>query len=82
MTAQAVAPDGTWLTAAEAAATLRVSPVTIIRMFADGDIPGHRARSAYRFPAAFVADLLTAIGSGRSVDIREFGRQWRAEAPA
>ncbi|MGO9079095.1 MAG: hypothetical protein ACLQDY_08640, partial [Streptosporangiaceae bacterium] len=79
MAAKAVAPDGSWLTPGEAGAQLRLSPITIGRMFADEDIPGFRARSAIRIPAAFVADFLDIVRSGGQVNIRDFGRQWKAQ---
>jgi excisionase family DNA binding protein len=77
MAAPAVAPDGIWLTPAEAAAMLRVSTMTVTRLLLAGDIPGLRARRAYRVPAAFVDGALTAIRAGASVDLAEFGREWK-----
>lgn len=77
MAAQAVAPDGVWLTFEEAAAALRLSPVTVARMFHAGEIGGIAARCAYRIPAAFVADVIAASKSAK-VDIAEFWREWSA----
>jgi hypothetical protein len=82
MAAQAVAPDGTWLTLAETGAALRLSATTIWRMFGDGDLPGFRACSAHRIPAAFVADAIEVMQAGGQIDIREFGRQWSARSVA
>ena len=80
MAAPAVAPDGIWLTPAETGRRLRISAMTVIRMLQAGDIPGFRARTAYRVPAAFVADAVAAIREGGSIDIGEFGRQWNARS--
>lgn len=80
MAAPAVAPDGVWLTPAETGRQLRICAMTVVRMLLDGDIPGFRARTAYRIPAAFVADAVAAIREGGSIDIAEFGRQWKARS--
>ena len=78
MAAQAVAPDGVWLTLEETGKALRLSPVTVGRMFHAGEIPGIRARSAYRISAAFVADVLAAARTGAMVDLAEFAQAWTA----
>lgn len=69
---------GTWMTPANVAAALGVKPATVYRAFHAGDIPGHKIRSAYRIPAAFVAGLLAVIDGGGQVNVATFGRQWRA----
>lgn len=78
MAARATRPDGEWLTVDETAAQLRVSSPTIGRMFRDGNLPGFRARSSIRIPVLFVSDALAAIRAGRSIDLSEFGRDWKA----
>ena len=70
-----------WLSVASTASMLGVSPLTIYRMFNDGDLPGFRARTAIRIPDGFVADALAAIrASGQGIDLAEFGRQWAMKA--
>ena len=73
-----VSPDGLWMTVGETGTALRLSDITVARMFDAGDLPGFKARSAIRIYAAFVADALAAIRAGATIDITAFAREWTA----
>lgn len=57
-----------WLTAAEAAAYLKISPRTIVAWAKQGRIPGHRlsgtARITWRFLRSELDDILRGPSSG------------------
>jgi len=61
-------------TVPEAAALLSISPEALYRLVRADDFPAVRVGQKYSVPAAAVSDLLE---SGTSVDITDWGSQWK-----
>jgi len=56
--------DVRFLTVAEVASLMRVSPMTVYRMVQAGELPAIRFGRSYRIPEAAVVELVQSAASG------------------
>jgi hypothetical protein len=67
-----------FVSAGEFADAIRVDRQTVYRTFADGDLPGLRARTAIRIPRSFL-NACVELSSRGQLDLAVFGREWQQD---
>lgn len=68
-----------FMSIAQAARALEVSPATVRRAFELGELPGIKFRTTYRIQRAFVEAVLARVAAGEQVRVEEFASTWPAE---